>query len=387
LDSRLIVLALGAFAGTMESFVVPVLLPGISAEMGITLSEAGYLVFAYSLAYAIAAPVLASLFGSMDRRRVLVAAELTFGACALWIAFAPDFAMMLAARAVLACAAVLFTSMAQATAMAMAPPERRGRAVSIVLTGATLAVAVGGPIGALVAAQFGWRVTFCIVALLALSAATALWLRLPPGIRGERRTLRERLAVVGNHGMPAALTMSALFALGFFAVATYFSAITTETLRLSAGIMPLLVLANGLGSVAGGIAGGYITDRLGAYRTFVTLTAVALLTLIAISILPSLPDLLIGPLWLLLFGLVGFLGWSTYGATLGILGSLVPQGVPLAVSWGLSAANIGGALAALFGGIVLDRFGAGYLAIASAVLTVISLIVAIANRRSLELPR
>ena len=79
-------------------------------------------------------------------------------------------------------------------------------------------------------------------------------------------------------------------------------------MRLSADIMPLLLLANGLGSVAGGIAGGQITDRLGPYRTFVAADAVALLTLVAISIAAAgCPICSIGPLWLLLFGLAGFL--------------------------------------------------------------------------------
>jgi predicted MFS family arabinose efflux permease len=384
LDSRLIVLALGAFAGTTESFVVPVLLPAIGAEMGITLSQAGYLVFAYALAYAIAAPVLASLLGSVDRRKVLVTAEVVFAGCALFIALAPDFAMLIVGRAILACAAVLFTSMAQATAAALAPPERAGRAVSVVLTGGTLAVAIGGPVGALIAAQYGWRVTFAGVAILAASAATVMWLRLPAGIVGERRTLAERLAVVGNRGVPAALSMSTLGALSFFSVATYFSAITTQTLGLDADLMPLLVLANGLGSVAGGIAGGHIVDRLGPFRTYVALSAAAAVALLLIAMLPGLPRPLVAPGWLLLFGVFGFLGWSNYGATIGLLRSLVPKAVPLAMSLGLSSANVGAALAALLGGAVLDRFGAGYIPLVSSVFTASTVVVAILNRRTLS---
>src|SRR5262245_3196094 len=113
--------------------------------MGVSVAQAGYLVVVYSIAYAVAAPVLSSLLGSADRRRTLATAELILGFCALVIAIAPAYPMMVAARGVLACGAVLFTSLAQSTAYAIAPPERKGRSVGIMMTGGTLAVAVGAP--------------------------------------------------------------------------------------------------------------------------------------------------------------------------------------------------------------------------------------------------
>src|SRR3569833_3959066 len=110
--------------------------------MDVAVAQAGYIVVAYSIAYAIAAPRLSSLFGAGDRRRTLAVAELFLGVSALVIAIAPAFPMMIAARAVLGCGAVLFTSLAQSTAYALAPPERRGRSVAVVMTGGTLAMAV-----------------------------------------------------------------------------------------------------------------------------------------------------------------------------------------------------------------------------------------------------
>lgn len=381
MDSRLIVLALGSFAGNMESVVLPVLLPAIGAETGRTLSQAGYIAFAYSIAYAVAGPVLASFVGHVDRRRVLAFAQFLLGGSALAIALAPDFLMIVIGRAALACGAVLFTSMSQATAMAITPPERRGRAVSTVLTGGTLAVLVGGPVGAMVAQQFGWRVTYGVIAVLAMTAAVVIRARLPAGIVGEKRTLRERLSVLGARGVPAALFMGMLLSLSGMPLSIYVTAVTVDSLRLGIEVIPVLLLANGLGAVAGGIAGGHITDRLGPFSTLTLLSALLMVTMAAASALPLLPEIAVGPAWLLLFAIIGFFGWATYTAQMGILAMLAPGGVGLAVSLSLSAGSLGGALAALIGGWVLDHLGAGWIGAASALFTLASLLVAFANRR------
>src|ERR1044072_1438822 len=80
MDIRLIWLAPGAFAIGAEGFVISTLLPSISADTGVTLPQAGYLVLAYAVAYAISAPVLATLTGTAGRRNGLVGGALVFSA-------------------------------------------------------------------------------------------------------------------------------------------------------------------------------------------------------------------------------------------------------------------------------------------------------------------
>ncbi|WP_025030706.1 MFS transporter [Nitratireductor aquibiodomus] len=74
MDKRLFLLALGAFAVSTVAFVFAGLLPLIASDTGVTVAEAGYLVSAYSLAYAIGTPILSALTGAMNRRRVIALA-------------------------------------------------------------------------------------------------------------------------------------------------------------------------------------------------------------------------------------------------------------------------------------------------------------------------
>lgn len=387
MDTRLYVLSIGSFVGTMESFVLPGLLPSMASELNLTASQAGYLVFAYSLAYGLAGPILASLFGSADRRHSLSAAELLFACSALFMAVMPVFWLIVSGRIVLAAGAVLFTTMAQATAIALSPPEYRGRAVSIVVTGGTLAVAIGAPLGALLAARYGWRVTYGAVGLIALTAGLTIWLRLPRGITGPRLPLRERLAVLGEPGMPIALLMSFLYMVGAFMPAIYVAAISRDAMGMASVLLPVVLFANGLGAIVGGIVGGQITDRFGPYRSYIV-NAIAAATVFALmSVLPLLPPPLHTPVWLALMFLAGMLGWALFAGQVALFAILAPRSVPLAVSLNLSAVSVGAAVAALIGGQVIDRVNAGGIGAAASVCALLGLALAVANRGMLRRQR
>jgi DHA1 family inner membrane transport protein len=386
-DFRLLLLAFGAFAGTTESTLVPGLLPAIGTNMNVSVAQAGYLIVAYSIAYAIAAPVLSSLFGAGDRRRTLAVAEIILGTCALLIAIAPAFPLMIVARSVLACGAVLFTSMAQSTAYALAPPERRGRSVAVVMTGGTLAVAIGAPLFALVGVYAGWRVSYGLVAALAIGSGILMWFKLPPGIVGERRTLNERLAVLGNRGVPVVLLICLLFGTGAFLPNVYMAAISTEAMGMDEGTIPLILLALGLGAVAGSIVAGQLIDRLGAYRTLLLFALTTMAMLLLIPVLPSLPAVLIAPIWLVVLGVLGLVGWALFGALLNILAALAPKEVPLVISLNLTAGSLGGAIAAYLGGLAIEGFGAASIGILGAAFMLVALGLVLWNRGILRSAR
>ena len=170
-NERLFWLAVGAFATSTMAFVFAGLLPLIAAATGVTMAEAGRLVTVYALSYAIGTPVLATLAGAADRRRVLVAALLLFLAGVAAAGTSRSFLGLGLAQVAMGAAAGLFAATAQATAVTLAGIEHRARAVSAVVGGTTFAVAVGAPVGALVGTLFGWRATFVFVGLLAALCA------------------------------------------------------------------------------------------------------------------------------------------------------------------------------------------------------------------------
>ncbi|MGO4839916.1 MFS transporter, partial [Rhizobiaceae sp. 2RAB30] len=143
MDRRLVWLAVGSFAMSTVGFVFSSLLPAIARDAHISVPHAGYLITAFSLSYAIGAPVLSALAGAVDRRRVLAVTMLFFVAGNAGAALSASFETLLAAQILMGMAAGLFAATAQATAVALAGPDHRARAIAVVVGGTTFAVALG----------------------------------------------------------------------------------------------------------------------------------------------------------------------------------------------------------------------------------------------------
>ena len=158
--NSLVWLPLGAFAVGTEGLMIAGLLPTLARDLNVSLAATGYLVTALSLAYAIGAPLMAVLTAGLERRRLLAIAMAGFGVANCFAALAPSYTGLLAARLLLALSAATFMPAASGYAATMGGPERRGRALSVVTNGLTVAIIVGVPFGVLVGQDFGWRATF-----------------------------------------------------------------------------------------------------------------------------------------------------------------------------------------------------------------------------------
>src|SRR4051812_14370144 len=131
-------LATAAFAIGTEAFVIAGLLPIMAADLHVTLAATGQLITAYAITYAIGSPILAVLFSNFDRRTVVSTALLCFIVGNLLAAVATGFATLMMSRMLMAVGAGLCTPTAMAVAVAIASPERRGRAASMVISGLTV---------------------------------------------------------------------------------------------------------------------------------------------------------------------------------------------------------------------------------------------------------
>ena len=271
------------------AFVFAGLLPLLADATGVTMAEAGRLVTVYALSYAIGTPVLATLAGAPDRRRVIVAALLLFLAGVASAGLSRSFLGLGLAQVVMGAAAGLFAATAQATAVALAGIEHRARAVSAVVGGTTIAVAVGAPIGALVGALFGWRATFVFVGALAALCAVALGSACPR-LAGRAPRARRAPAGVARPGVLPALATTFLYLSGSFIIISYMAPIAIDAAGLPPQAMPLMLLAFGVGAVVGNFASGRLTDRIGATRVVAfslsASIAVALAIFAIVALLP-----------------------------------------------------------------------------------------------------
>ncbi|PSH67497.1 MFS transporter [Phyllobacterium sophorae] len=361
MDIRLVGLALGTFAIGIEGFVVASLLPQIAGDTGVTLVQAGYLVVTYAFAYAIGAPVAAALTGSLDRRTVLTGSTLVFVAGALLAAVSPTYILLLAARLLIAVMAGLYAATAQATAVAISEPHHRARAIAAIVGGTTLAVAFGAPLGAFISAFAGWRGTYYFIALIGALAALVVWFMLPRGLYADRLTIAQRLGVVRHPGLLPALLTMLLYMTGPFAVYTYIAAVAVEGAGLSRSLMPVVLLAFGIGAAIGNFLGGQFSDRFGATRTVVIASVLNAVVLMSVSWIMNLPNNIAGPSLIAIMVIWGVIAWMFPPAQASRVLAIAPESAPLALSLNYSALYLGVAFGSMIGGQVIAHIGLEYL--------------------------
>lgn len=346
---RLLILALGTFAIGTEAFVIAGVLPGIATELGVSIAVAGQLVTLFAIAYAVAAPVMATLTAAVPRRPLLVTALAVFTAANVFAALAPGYLWLAAARVLAAVSAAAYTPAAGALAATTADPRQRGRALATVTGGLSVAIVIGVPVGTWIGSVFGWRMTFVFVAAVAAAAVSGIAATLPATPAPVFVPFRDRLRLLGRGRVLAALALTTSWMTGIYVLYTYIAPV----LRLTAGVtereLSVLLLVFGVFSVVGTWLGGLGADRLGVTRTSVP----ALIVIGGVLLL--LPVLATTPLRAaLLMGAWG-LGWAFVSAHQHRLVSLAPSTPAVILSFNSSALYVGVGLGAGIGGPLFEH--------------------------------
>lgn len=284
MNIRLLALALGTFAIGTGSFVFAGLLEGVAADLSVSVGMAGHLVTVFAVTYAVSSPVLVTLAGAVAPRRILFVAMSVFALANAVAVVAPTFELLLLCRAVAACGAAAFTPTALAVASSLAPPEERGRALSFITGGLTVAFVIGIPLGSLIGTYSSWRMTFVMVAIL--GAVAAVGIRTLPRVESPPIvSLRERMDTLRQPVVLAALSLTALGLMGAFVVFTYISPLLAEITGFGGtGVSGLLFLF-GVSAIFGNMLGGYGADNIGYARLAMSVLVLLCVSLMAFSFL------------------------------------------------------------------------------------------------------
>lgn len=362
-------LALGNFVVGMGVFVVIGIVSPIAEGLGITKADAGIVLTAYAIAYALLSPIGAALTGSLTRRTVLVAALGLFCVGSLLSAVSTSLLMLTASRLLVAFGAALYTPLSAGVAVAVTAPEQRGWALAKVFGGMTMAQVAGVPLGAWAAYRFGWHAPFFLAAALAAVCAVVLYRAIPATLQFPAGNVRAVLGALGNLRLMVSVTFTATLMAAVYVVFTYFAPL----IEVSAGSNPeartaYLVLF-GLGAMGGNYVGGYLSDRLGPIRTLVMVCIAHIVMLPLFSIMPWNP---------LLLALIVFL-WSSFAWCFmppqqSRLAVIAPTAVALALALNAAMIYAGIAVGSAIASWILDGFGLAGLGVAAGLMAVLALI-------------
>lgn len=376
MDIRLLVLALGTFSIGTDSFVVAGILPDVARSFDIEVAAAGQLITVYALAYALMTPVMATVTAHWQRRTVLVAGLAVFIVGNVLTALLPTYDLILASRALAGLGGAIFTPAASATAAALVSPERRGRALAIVMAGLSGATALGAPIGTLVGSLGDWRLTMWFVALLGLLAMIGVRTLLPQMTPPPPLRLRERLAPVADPRVAMTLLTTLFVLSGLYTVYTYISIAFERATDGDGSRLAALISIWGVAAIVGNLAAGSLTDRFGSRRIINISLVVAILDF---AFMPVVNGTFAGASVVLIIW--GLAGWGILVPQQHRLIGIAPAKAPLVIALNAAAIYIGVSLSGALGAVVLHMLPPGFLGPVGAVLILAGLVTAeLANR-------
>jgi DHA1 family inner membrane transport protein len=349
----LVALAIGAFGIGTTEFVIMGVLPEVAGEFGVTIPTAGWLVTGYALGVVLGAPLLTILGTRVSRKKMLILLMGLFIVGNVLSAVAPVFGVMLVGRVVASLAHGAFFGIGSVVAADLVAPDKKASAISLMFMGLTLATIVGVPLGTHIGQTSGWRVTFALVAVLGVVGLLGVAKLVPSTSRPEGGTVRSEFAAFRNVQVWLAMAMTVLGYGGVFAAITYITPMMTEVTGYSAGSVTWLLVLFGIGMFAGNLIGGRFADRALMPMLFTTLGA---LTLALLLFTVTAHNQVLAAVTLTVIGALGFATVPPLQKWVLDQASAAPT---LASAANIGAFNLGNALAAWLGGIVIAA-GFGY---------------------------
>ncbi|MDH6594546.1 DHA1 family inner membrane transport protein [Variovorax sp. TBS-050B] len=355
---------------------VPGTLNEISTSLDVTVATAGQLITAAAMVMCLGAPLLAAVVAGWDRRLLLTLTLVWYAAGHALAALMPSFAALLPVRMLTVVAPAIFTPQAAACAGMLVPQEHRGRAVTFVFLGWSVASVLGLPIGALIGGHLGWRTAFGAIALLSLASAGWVWLTLPTGIRPAALTAAAWSRVLRSPVLMGIVSVTALQGSGQFVLFSYFGPILKRDFGADPGTLSLMWALFGLFGLAGNMLVSRFIDRLGAGRMVLvtsSLIALSLLLWPSAHTLPWLAAVLVP------WGLGCFAANSAQQAR---LVGLAPALAPGSVALNSSGIYVGQAVGAALGGWLLAHDASAWMSLVGLALLLTAISVSVAVDRS-----
>jgi predicted MFS family arabinose efflux permease len=358
----LFVLAIAVFLSVSVEMIPTGLLPEMSAGLGVTESQTGFLVSFFAFSVVLTSVPLTFMTRRVSRHTLVVVVLVVIGITAVLASVAPGYEFLAIVRVIGGMAHGLFWSVVGAYSAHLVPKEQIGRAVAIATGGGTLAFVLGVPLGTAVGHAFGWRVPFLAIGVLTLAGAVLIWFLLPR----VRHLVEAEAGPAAPHSgrrrdatIPAVALLCILVAVlmtGHYVFYTYIAPFLIQSVGVPEGQIGSLLFFYGIAGAIGLFLSGSVFGKrpVRGIAMGLVVTAVAVVVLAVFAGLP----------------VVAITAFVVWGVMFGMLPPL--QGTRLmhiaspairdpASAFYSTAFNVGIGTGALVGGVVLDSAGLGAL--------------------------
>lgn len=249
----LVGLSVAAFIFNTSEFIPTGLLSDIAASFALNEAQAGTMISVYALAVLVLSVPLMVVCSRFDPKRLLLGVIGLFLAGQVLSAVAPTFELLVAARLLVAAAHAVFWSIASPYASRIVDESHASLAMSMVVTGTSVAMILGMPLGRVIGLALGWRMTFVCVAVVAGAVLLLLAAVMPRLDRGEPFSVRELPSLMKNGGLVAIYVATVLVATGYYTGYSYIEPFMQQVAHLAAGEVTAALTVFGCAGIVGSL--------------------------------------------------------------------------------------------------------------------------------------
>ena len=372
-----VILIASSFMLGMSEFIVVGILPDIAADLKISEATVGNLVSLFAFVYAPVTPLGSALSARFPRFATHLTLIGIFLAGNILCAFAPNYAVLVVARIMIALVSGTLVAVAMTYAPDVTTDRFRTKFIAWVFSGFSIASVVGVPVGTWVANTFGWRWAFHMINVLTIMLIVGMVVALPRNSHIVKIGFLPQFRLFFDRRIQLGVLTVVFGAAASYVFYTYLTPIMRDEVHVPEQYLSVGLVIFGAACLWSNLYGGKLADRgrgvepLTHIRPIYCAHAVLMASLVVAHWVP-----VYGALLLVVLGMFMYLQNSASQVLyMDVASQSHPGSLNLAASLNSMSFNIGIALGSAVGGLINGHFGLMWLGPVGALFLVCAIVI------------
>lgn len=352
-----VALTFAVFVFNTSEFIPIGLLTDIANDFKMSESQAGLLITVYAWVVGIASLPLMLAASKAELRKLMIGIIVLFIASHLLSAFSTTYSMLMVSRIGVACSHSIFWAIVSPMAVRVAPKGKMSMALGFIITGTSIAMIIGLPLGRVVGLHIGWRMTFFYIAVAATLMLLFFSAIFPKMESKDKMSLRALPALLEKKALVGVFLLTVVFVTGHYTAYSYIEPFLAQVAGLGDGLVTLVLTLFGLVGIGGSVMFSKYYDRKpSAFIKGCVLGVVVMLLLLQVSAMAVWSVFIVCILWGFSITIYNLVFQSE-------IIQLAPKATAIAMAIYSGIYNVGIGSGALVGGAVCDEWsvaGVGY---------------------------
>lgn len=349
-------MTIAAFIFNTSEFMPIGLLIDISNDFNMTEAQAGMIITIYAWVVMLLSLPLMMLVSRFSYKKLLLNCVAFFGISHIISAIAPSFMILLLSRIGVACAHSIFWSIATPIAVKLVSEKFRSLAMSMVVTGTSIAMIAGLPLGRIIGLRFGWRMTFLSIAVIAFILFFYIQFSFPKMSNGRNLSLQRFPLLLKKPMLQGLYIVTLVVVTAYYISYSYIEPFLFQIAKFSENMITIVLIIFGVSGILGSLFFSIFYNKYKKYFFFASIISIMAVLFLLTPISSS---------WLLTIFIFAFWGMvvTAYNVSgqAAIINAAPPGTAPVAMSIYSGLYNLGIGLGSWLGGIITANISISYL--------------------------